>query len=60
MVKIALIGAGSAVFAQSLITDILAIEGLDAGSFALVEIRQMFDEMAAMQKAYLPHFINPE
>lgn len=38
MVKVALIGAGSAVFAQSLITDILAIEGLDAGSFALVDL----------------------
>jgi Family 4 glycosyl hydrolase len=60
LVKVALIGAGSAVFAQSMITDILAIEGLDAGSFALVEIQQMFDEMAATQKAYLPHFINPE
>jgi len=38
MVKVALIGAGSAVFAQSMITDILAIEGLDAGSFALVDL----------------------
>jgi alpha-galactosidase len=38
MAKVTLIGAGSAVFAQSLITDILAIEGLDAGSFALVDL----------------------
>jgi len=36
--KVALIGAGSAVFAQSLITDILAIDGLDAGIFALVDL----------------------
>lgn len=35
--KVALIGAGSAQFAQTMITDILAIEGLDAGTFALVD-----------------------
>ncbi len=35
--KVALIGAGSAQFAQTVITDILAIEGLDAGMFALVD-----------------------
>lgn len=35
--KVALIGAGSAQFAQTVITDILAIEGLDAGTFALVD-----------------------
>lgn len=38
MVKIALIGAGSAVFAQSVITDILAIDELEAGTFALVDL----------------------
>jgi alpha-galactosidase len=38
MVKIALIGAGSAVFAQRMITDILAIDGLDSGTFALVDL----------------------
>ena len=38
MVKVALIGAGSAVFAQRMITDILAIDGLDAGTFALVDL----------------------
>jgi alpha-galactosidase len=38
MVKVALIGAGSAVFAQRMITDILAIEGLDMGTFALVDL----------------------
>src|SRR6266571_3580444 len=38
MVKVALIGAGSAVFAQTVITDILAIEGLDSSTFALVDL----------------------
>ena len=38
MPKVTLIGAGSAVFARQLITDILAVEGLDAGVFALVDI----------------------
>jgi hypothetical protein len=38
LMKIALIGAGSAVFAQRMITDILAIDGLDAGTFALVDL----------------------
>src|SRR5579884_1859485 len=38
MVKVALIGAGSATFAQEVITDILAIEGLDEGTFALVDL----------------------
>ena len=36
--KIALIGAGSGQFAQTVITDILAIEGLDAGTFVLVDL----------------------
>ena len=38
MPKITLIGAGSAVFARQIITDILNVEGLDEGSFALVDI----------------------
>ncbi len=38
MVKVALIGAGSAVFAQRMITDILAIDGLESGTFALVDL----------------------
>ena len=38
MVKVALIGAGSAVFARGMITDILAIDGLDSGTFALVDL----------------------
>ena len=32
-----MIGAGSAVFARTVITDILAVDGLDTGVFALVE-----------------------
>jgi alpha-galactosidase len=46
MVKVALIGAGSAVFAQSLITDILAIDGLDAGTFVLVDLNTERLELA--------------
>ena len=38
MPKVTLIGAGSAVFARQLITDILAVDGLDAGVFALVDV----------------------
>jgi alpha-galactosidase len=33
-----MVGAGSAVFARQIITDILAVEGLDRGVFALVDI----------------------
>src|SRR5690349_3180839 len=33
-----MVGAGSAVFARQIITDILAIDGLDGGTFALVDI----------------------
>ena len=38
VVKLAYIGAGSAVFARQVITDILEVDGLDAGEFALVDI----------------------
>jgi alpha-galactosidase len=38
MPKVTFIGAGSAVFARQLMTDILAIDGLDDGTFALVDI----------------------
>lgn len=38
MPKITLLGAGSAVFARQLMTDILAVDGLDDGTFALVDI----------------------
>jgi alpha-galactosidase len=38
MPKVTLIGAGSAVFARQVMTDILAIDGLDEGTFALVDL----------------------
>ena len=38
MPRVTFIGAGSAVFARQLMTDILAIDGLDEGVFALVDI----------------------
>jgi alpha-galactosidase len=36
--KVTFIGAGSGVFARQLITDILHIEGLESGTFALVDL----------------------
>jgi alpha-galactosidase len=45
-VKVALIGAGSAVFAQRMVTDILAIDGLDTGTFALVDLNTERLELA--------------
>ena len=38
MPKIAYIGAGSGVFARQVITDILEVDGLDSGEFALVDV----------------------
>jgi alpha-galactosidase len=38
MPKVTMVGAGSAVFARQIITDVLAVEGLDSGVFALVDI----------------------
>src|SRR5216683_853211 len=38
MPKVTMIGAGSAVFARTVMTDILAVDGLDTGTFALVDI----------------------
>ena len=38
MPKVTFVGAGSAVFARQLITDILAVDGLEDGVFALVDI----------------------
>jgi alpha-galactosidase len=38
MPKVTLIGAGSAVFARQVMTDILAVDGLEHGVFALVDI----------------------
>jgi len=48
MPKVTFIGAGSAVFARQLITDILAVEGLDAGTFALVDIDASRLELARL------------
>ncbi len=38
MPKVTFIGAGSAVFARQLMTDILAVDGLDDGEFALCDL----------------------
>src|SRR5260370_25887231 len=38
MPKVTMIGAGSAVFARTVMTDILAVDGLDTGTFALVDL----------------------
>jgi alpha-galactosidase len=38
MPKVTMVGAGSAVFARQIITDVLAIDGLDGGTFALVDV----------------------
>jgi alpha-galactosidase len=46
MPKITFIGAGSAVFARTVITDMLRIEGLDSGVFALVDIDPVRLELA--------------
>jgi len=46
MPKVTFIGAGSAVFARQLITDILAVDGLDSGTFALVDIDSTRLELA--------------
>ncbi len=46
MTKVTFLGAGSTVFARQLITDILHIEGLDEGTFALVDIDAPRLEMA--------------
>jgi alpha-galactosidase len=46
MPYITILGAGSTVFARQLITDILQIEGLDEGCFALVDIDPVRLELA--------------
>lgn len=38
MPKVTYVGAGSAVFARQVITDILCIDGLDHGEFALIDV----------------------
>ena len=37
----------------------LMLDPLTAAVCSLTEVRQMFDEMAATQYAYLPPFVNP-
>jgi len=44
--KITFVGAGSAVFARQLITDILAVDGLEDGEFALVDVDEERLELA--------------
>jgi alpha-galactosidase len=46
MPKVTFVGAGSAVFARQLMTDILAIDGLDEGAFALVDVDSTRLELA--------------
>jgi len=46
MPKVTMIGAGSAVFARQIITDILAVDGLNSGVFALVDIDAQRLELA--------------
>jgi alpha-galactosidase len=56
MPYVTILGAGSTVFARQLMTDILQIEGLDGGCFALVDIdaqrlelaRQMAERLVAL------------
>jgi alpha-galactosidase len=44
--KITYVGAGSAVFARQVITDVLEIEGLDTGEFALVDVDEQRLQLA--------------
>ncbi|HEY7417727.1 MAG TPA: alpha-galactosidase [Ktedonobacteraceae bacterium] len=46
MVKVTFMGAGSTVFARQLITDVLLVDGLDEGVFALVDIDAQRLELA--------------
>ena len=46
MPYITILGAGSTMFARQLMTDILQIEGLDEGCFALVDIDSSRLELA--------------
>ena len=51
--KVTIIGAGSAVFATEIMTDILATPGLDAGIFALVDIHAGRLELAHQMTEFL-------
>ncbi len=46
MPKVTYIGAGSAVFARQVITDILCVDGLDTGEFALVDVDEQRLDLA--------------
>src|SRR3989449_6411574 len=46
MPKVTMVGAGSAVFARQIITDVLAVDDLDSGTFALVDIDAQRLELA--------------
>src|SRR2546428_13971080 len=46
MPKVTFVGAGSAVFARQLMTDILAVESLEEGTFALVDVDSTRLELA--------------
>ncbi|HEV8488095.1 MAG TPA: alpha-glucosidase/alpha-galactosidase [Blastocatellia bacterium] len=53
MPKVTIVGAGSAVFARQIVTDMLAVEGLDPGVFALVDIDAKRLELARALTARL-------
>lgn len=55
MTKVAIIGAGSAVFATQLMNDILCAPGLDHGTFALVDIDA---ERLALAQGMAEHLVN--
>ena len=46
MPKVTMVGAGSAVFARQIITDVLAVDSLESGVFALVDIDSTRLELA--------------
>lgn len=53
MPKVTIIGAGSAVFATEVMTDILCVPGLDTGTFALVDIHAGRLELAHKMAEFL-------
>lgn len=53
MTKVSIIGAGSAVFATELMTDILCTEALESGTFALVDIDPARLELAHEMAEFL-------
>ncbi len=53
MPKVTIIGAGSAVFATEIMTDILCTPGLDEGTFALVDIHAGRLELAHQMAEFL-------